>query len=237
MTPPPSCVTSTPPSSWRMAVTGAPGPQNVAQRVSQARGEPLRTALQAALLGAAAGGDEPLERAPRPAVEQKMQERHLRRLSAEHRRDERAPVPEPDPALGVSGEPSVQGLRVPRDGLGRTPRLVERYGLRHLLEALLGLANVREGVFWQGEVVPSIALHLAIHSEEVLAFYIGWEHDNAELPGEHQDVILSRTDPLPAQLDHGAALERVVQEAPADPVTGLQHEDRATGGKEVARGG
>jgi len=29
----------------------------------------------------------------------------------------------------------------------------------------------------------------------------------------------------------------VVQEAPADPVTGLQHEDRAIGGKEVARGG
>jgi hypothetical protein len=105
------------------------------------------------------------------------------------------------------------------------------------LEAVLRFADVGEGVFGQGEVVPSVALHLAIDGEEVLAFYLGWEHANAELPGERQDAVLGRTDPLPAQLDHSAALERVVQEAPADPVTGLQHEDRETGGKEVACGG
>jgi hypothetical protein len=207
-----------------------PKPHDPAQPVGQPRGEPLGTALQAALLGAAAGGGEPLERAPRPAVEQEMQERHLGHLGAEHRRDERAPVPEPEPGLGVSGEPCVRRLRVPRGGLGHAPRLTKRDGLRHLLEALLRFADVREGVFGQGEVVPSVALHGAVHSEEVLAFDIGREQADAELPGERQDAVLGRTDPLPAQLDHGAALERVVQEAPADPVTGLQDEDRKTGG-------
>jgi len=66
------------------------------------------------------------------------------------------------------------------------------------LEALLRLADVREGVFGQGEVVASVAFHSAIDGEEVLACYIGWEHADAELPSERQDVVLGRTDPLPA---------------------------------------
>src|SRR5918992_354807 len=112
MTPPPSCVTSTPPSSWRMAVTGAPSRTIPPRRAGRRGEEPLRTPLQTALLGAATGGDEPFERAPRPAVEQQVQERHLGRLGAEQRRDECAPVPERDPSLGVGGEPCIRRLRV-----------------------------------------------------------------------------------------------------------------------------
>jgi hypothetical protein len=86
---------------------------------------------------------------------------------------------------------------------------------------LLRFADVGEGLLGQGEVVTAVALHFAVHGEEVLALHVCREQADAELLGERQDTLLRRTDPLAAQLDHGAVLERVVQEAPADPIAGL----------------
>jgi hypothetical protein len=86
---------------------------------------------------------------------------------------------------------------------------------------LLCFADVREGVLGQGEVVPNVAFHGATHGQEVLAFHVCWEQADAELVGERQDAILDRSDPLAAHFDHGAALERVVEDAATDAVAGL----------------
>ena len=91
-------------------------------------------------------------------------------------------------------------------------------------------ADIGKGVLGQGEVVPAIALDVAAYGEEVLAFHVCREEANAEFLGEHQDAILRRADPLPANLDYSTALECVVQDAPAHPVAGLQYEARKTGG-------
>src|SRR5918998_3640173 len=69
----------------------------------------------------------------------------------------------------------------------------------------------------------------------MVAFDVGREHADAELPCEREDAVLREADPLAAQLDHRAVTERVIQEAPADAVAGLQHEDREPGGQKVAR--
>jgi hypothetical protein len=108
---------------------------------------------------------------------------------------------------------------------------------RHPREALPRLADVGEGVLEQGEVVAAVAPHIAVHGEEMVAFDVGREHADAELPCEREDAVLREADPLAAQLDHRAVTERVIQEAPADAVAGLQHEDREPGGQKVARGG
>jgi hypothetical protein len=64
----------------------------------------------------------------------------------------------------------------------------------------------------------------------VLAVDVGREQPEAEILGERQDAVLGRTDPLPAELDHGAVFERVVKEPSADAVAGLQNEDRDVSG-------
>ena len=93
------------------------------------------------------------------------------------------------------------------------------------LEALLRLCDVGECVTGQGEVVSSVAFHGATHGQEVLAFHVRGVQTHRELIGEGKDALLRGTDPLPADLDHGSALKRVVQDAPTDPVAGLQDED------------
>jgi hypothetical protein len=113
---------------------------------------------------------------------------------------------------------------------------VERNLGRHLLETLLRFADVGEGVLGQGEVVPAIALDVAAYGEEVLAFHVRREEANAEFLGERQDAILRRADPLPANLDYRTVRERVVQDAPADAVSGLQQKDRKSGCHKVTRG-
>jgi hypothetical protein len=45
---------------------------------------------------------------------------------------------------------------------------------------LLGLADVGEGGLGQGEVVPAVALYVALYGEEVLAFYVRREEADAE---------------------------------------------------------
>lgn len=92
------------------------------------------------------------------------------------------------------------------------------------------------GVLWQGEVFPTVALYSAVHGQEVLAFDVGREQSDAEFIGERQDAVLGGADPLPADLDHGAPFERVVQEPSADATSGLQDEDRNSSGEQVARG-
>ena len=92
------------------------------------------------------------------------------------------------------------------------------------------LCDVGECVAGQGEVVSSVAFHSATHGQEVLAFHERGVQTHRQLLGEGKDAVLGGTHPLPADLDHGSALERVVQDAPADPVAGLQDEDRKVGG-------
>jgi hypothetical protein len=79
------------------------------------------------------------------------------------------------------------------------------------------------------EVISSVALHGAVDGEEVLALHVRRELADTEFLGERQDTVLRRTNPLAAHLDHGAALECVVQETPADAIASLQDEDRKTG--------
>ena len=64
----------------------------------------------------------------------------------------------------------------------------------------------------------------------MLAIGVSRKHPEAEFLGKRQDAVLGRTDPLPAELDHGAVFERVVKEPSADAVAGLQNEDRNVSG-------
>src|SRR5215213_2327919 len=73
---------------------------------------------------ASGGGHEPIERASGPAVDQEVQQRHLRRLGAEQRRNYRAPIAESRLGLRVGYEPSLHRLGVPGVGVLGTPRLV-----------------------------------------------------------------------------------------------------------------
>ena len=80
------------------------------------------------------------------------------------------------------------------------------------------------------EVLPTVALHATVHGQEVLALDVGREQPEAEILGERQDAVLGWPDPLPAELDHGAVGQRVVQESSADAVACLQDEDRNVSG-------
>ena len=66
---------------------------------------------------------------------------------------------------------------------------------------------------------------------------------HAELVGERQHAVLGRPDPLPAELDDRAVGERVVEDAPAHAVAGLQHDDaaalllEAAGGRQAGEAG
>ena len=130
--------------------------------------------------------------------------------------------------MATSQESSVCASQVV--GVLGLPRPVERDLGRHLLEVLPHFADVGEGVIWQVEIFTTVALHLAVHGEEVLAFHVGREEANAEFLGERQDAVLGRADPLPAELDHGPVGQCVVQEPSADAVAGLQDENRNVSG-------
>src|SRR5215218_7434441 len=108
-------------------------PHCVTQPVGEPQSKLLRTSLQSALLGTVVGGHEPIQRAPRPAVEQEVQQRHLRRLGTEQRRNHRAPIAKSYLGLRVGNEPRVHRLRVPGTGVLGTPRRLERNLVRHLL--------------------------------------------------------------------------------------------------------
>ena len=63
------------------------------------------------------------------------------------------------------------------------------------------------------------------------------EGADAELFRKRDDPVLSRADPLAADLDHGAILERVVERSAADPLLCLEHDDVATRPAQIASGG
>ena len=71
----------------------------------------------------------------------------------------------------------------------------------------------------------------------MVALLVAREGAHAELVGERQHAVLRRPDPLPAELDDRAVGERVVEDAPADAVAGLQHDDAAALLLEAAGGG
>jgi hypothetical protein len=63
---------------------------------------------------------------------------------------------------------------------------------------------------------------------------VGRERVDAELGGEGEQAGLGRPDPLAADLDDlPVAVERLVQRAPADAVSRLEHDDRRAGGPGV----
>ena len=64
---------------------------------------------------------------------------------------------------------------------------------------------------------------------------MGGEGLDAERARERRDPVLRRPDPLTADLDDLPAADLLVEDPPANAVERLEHDDRATGGHELAR--
>ncbi len=72
--------------------------------------------------------------------------------------------------------------------------------------------------------------------EDLGALGVGLERADAVRPRAGEDVVLTGADPLPADLDHLAVAERMVERPAADSVACLEHDHRVAGVDEI-RGG
>ena len=57
-----------------------------------------------------------------------------------------------------------------------------------------------------------------------------------ELPRQCRDPVLGRADPLAADLHDLVVADRLVQQSPADPVAGLEHQHRPARRRELPGG-
>ena len=104
--------------------------------------------------------------------------------------------------------------------------MARRAGLRrHRLERGLRLRRRRSLVLVEPERLVGQRRRRRRRWPDVVAVLDRSGRPDAELVGERQHAVLRRPDPLTAELDDRAVCERVVQDAPADAVAGLQHDD------------
>ena len=105
-----------------------------------------------------------------------------------------------------------------------------------LLHGGLDAADVLEDIAGEPERRIREAQLLSAHLEDALAVVVGGEEREAELLGQGAHPVLRRSDPLAAELHQRAVRERVVEDAPADAIASLEHDDRVARRLEIARG-
>ena len=85
-------------------------------------------------------------------------------------------------------------------------------------------------------MLPLCRIRLALELDHVLTGRVGGEGLDVQLPSQRRDPVLSRADPLAADLNHLAIADRLVQQSPADALAGLEHQDRPACRRELPGG-
>ena len=220
-----------------------------AERLRRADRDELRAADEAAVLGSARGIDQPLDRPGRALiargvdVEEHVQQRDVPRLAGEHGLDR-----EVEQAVGTRAETlrafeALERLAVPVLGAWRRPGCAERHGLGHAVELVQQRLELRIGRQVRRDRPERsrrrVRRELAALVEQVVAVVVGLEGLHPEFAGQLREVILRRPDPLAADLDDLAGVggaQSMVQRPATDAIAGLEHDHRAPGRVELARG-
>jgi hypothetical protein len=114
------------------------------------------------------------------------------------------------------------------------PRCVDVDLGRHLVDADLEQRGVdQDRRVWRHG--PGVVHGAVARGVDVVALDVLLERLGADLVGQRQDVVLGRADERAARLDDRPVLEPVVQQSAADPVAGLDDEDRAALLSDVSR--
>jgi hypothetical protein len=217
-------------------VDGAREPHGVAELLGGTQGDHLAAADDAAVLRAAARGDEHVDHAAGVDVEE-VQQRHLIDVGGEDGRDQGAPEAQAGLGLHVRDEPRLDRLGVELAGVGGVPGRVERDRRSQRLERRLRLAHVDQRLLVEAERLVLPAAGAAVEPEQVVALLVARKRLHAELLGEREHAVLGRADPLAAELHDRAVGERVVEDAATHAIAGLEHEDAAALLLEAAGGG
>ncbi len=209
-------------------------PDALAELRGERERDRLRTVDESILLGAVTGAGEHVDPVPRVRVEERVQEREVRRLGGEHclgvEREELTGAPR----HCVAPDPRFERLAVPVGGAVGSPRRVEGHARRHPIEAQLCLRHVGEHRRVQSRNRAVVAPGAAAEAQEVLALVVGGERGEPEILGEVGHSVLSGADPLTTVVDRRPVGEALGQHPPADAIAGLEHDDVASRGHDVA---
>src|SRR5690606_22822107 len=156
-------------------------------------------------------------------------------LGGEHRlRDQ--PHERTAPARAhVPPDPRLERLPVQAGSPSRGPRRFGRDAAPHPVDAPLPLRDVGERGGRQPRDAPGVLAAPAADLGDVPSLVVGRERGQPQLVHQGEHRVLPGADPLAADLDRLAAGQRVVQEAAADPVPGLQDDRVVPVPDEVAR--
>jgi hypothetical protein len=206
----------------------------LAERLGQPDRDRLRPLVEAALLGATGGLQQPRQAAGAADDEQGVEQRQLARLGGQ-RAAHRGPQPGPRALGGDAGlQPALHRLRVPRRRLVGGPRRLRRHRGGHRVQLTDGQAHGHRGARVAGREPAVVALGAAVAELGVQPAVPGREGGDAKALGQRRDAVLGGADPLAAVVDRRPVGRRQRQRAAADPVAGLQHQHLGAARGQVA---
>ena len=209
-------------------------PHDVAEPVGEAISDKRGPADEAVLLCAAAGIDQPLERAGGVRVEQHMQHRQVAGLGGE---DRLGPERQQHPralARGVAADPGAERLAVHLPGISRRPGGIKRHLPRHRLQPSLRLADVGKHQGVDPRDGAGVGAPLAVEVQDLLPGVVRGEGRHREFRRKRVQPVLGRPGPLAAHLDDLAVADVLADHPAAYPVPGFEHQHRAPGARQLA---
>ena len=116
--------------------------------------------------------------------------------------------------------------RVPPRRLGRLPGRVDGNLLGHGVHAGDALGRARQRHRADARDVAAVAADLAPRGEHVVALHVGRERAHPHLLGQGVHALVVRADETPTHVDRHTAARGLGPHPSADPVPGLEDDDR-----------